>query len=295
MRRLPPLNALRAFESAARHESLTRAAEELLVTQGAVSRQVQALEAHLGTRLFERRPRGIALTEAGRTLLPVLSDTFDRIARVAERLSAAERDLRVKVTPTFAIRLLIPRLHRFRPEDRELQVRLTTSWEIVDFAREDFDAAIVYTHGDWHGPGERADLIFVERMSVVCAPSVAAGGPPLRRPEDVARHRLLLNIPDAWDWRRWAERYGVTDLPYEDALVFDVDEHAILAAAAGHGVAIEALQMVEDDLGRGVLVAPLEVEPVAMGAYYLVSPTAVAEQPRVAAFRAWLLGEFGDR
>ena len=294
-RRLPPLNALKAFEAAARHGSFTLAADELHVTQGAVSRQVQALEDHYRTALFRRGHRRITLTDAGRMLVPVVGEALDRIAAISDRLVAEDRDLKVKVTPTFAIRLLIPRLSRFQSTHPNVHVRLTTAWEHVDFDREDFDAAIVYDDARRGRPGLRSDLIFVERMMPVCAPSLLEGPIPLRTPEDLRHHPLILNIAHATDWHRWAEAVGLAPLRFDDAMVFDVDVNAILAATASHGIAIAAVQMVADDLASGRLVAPFDLPPVEVGFYSFVSPERQADSPRVVAFRDWLMAELGER
>ncbi len=288
-RRLPPLNALRAFEAAARNLSFTEAAAELFVTQGAISRQIKALEDHYGFPLFRRGHRQVALTEQGRLLLPAVTEALDRIARVSERLVGQERELKVKVLPTMAVRWVIPRLHRFQAAHPEIEVRLTTAWHFVDFAREDFDAGVVYS--GWTAPGVRRDAIFVERMTPVCAPALLETAGPLKRPEDLKRQRLILNTPTGRDWRRWAEVVGVTDLPFEEALVFDMDDPAIRAAAAGAGVGLGDLRFVEDDLATGRLIAPLEIEPVEIGTYYLAAPESIADAPRVAAFRDWLVAE----
>ena len=288
-RRLPPLNALRAFEAAARNLSFSAAAAELFVTQGAISRQIKALEAYYGFALFHRGQHGVALTEQGQLLAPAASEALDRIARVSERLIGRERDLRIKVLPTIALRWLIPRLHRFQEAHPEIEVRLTTAWHFVDFAREDFDAGIVYS--DWSAAGVRRDLIFTERVTPVCAPGLLAAAGPLKRPEDLKRQRLILNTTTARDWRLWAAAAGVSELPFDQALVFDVDDPAIRAAAAGAGVGLADIRFIEDDLAAGRLVAPLAMAPVEIGAYYLAAPESLAEAPRVAAFRDWLLGE----
>ena len=288
-RRLPPLNALKAFEAAARQLSFSAAAAELFVTQGAVSRQIKALEDYYGVPLFRREHRQVALTEPGRLLLPAASEALDRIALASERLLGAGRDLKVKVTPTIAVRWLIPRLHRFQSAHPEFEVRLTTAWPDLDFAREDFDAGIVYS--GWRGTGVRRDLIFTEHATPVCAPGLLEEAGPLERPEDLKRQRLILNTTTGRDWLDWAKAVGVEGLPIEDALVFDLDDPAIRAAAAGAGVALAATRFVEHDLAAGRLVAPLAIEPVEIGAYYFVAPESLADTPRVAAFRAWLIAE----
>ncbi len=286
-RRLPPLNALRAFEAAARNLSFTEAAAELFVTQGAISRQIKALEDHYGFPLFRRGHRQVELTEQGRLLLPAVTEALDRIARVSERLVGQERELKVKVLPTMAVRWVIPRLHHFQAAHPEIEVRLTTAWHFVDFAREDFDAGVVYS--GWTAPGVRRDAIFVERMTPVCAPALLETAGPLTRPEDLRGQRLILNTPTGRDWRRWADVVGVTGLPFDEALVFDMDDPAIRAAAAGAGVGLGDLRFVEDDLATGRLIAPLEIAPVEIGTYYLAAPESIADSPRVAAFRDWLI------
>ncbi len=294
MRRLPPLNALRAFEAAARHGSFTRAAAELCVTQGAISRQVQALESHYGVALFQRQHRRIELTEQGRVLLPALRDAFDRIALVSEQVTETRRDLKVKVLITFALRLLIPRLDTFQALNPDIQIRLTTAGRPVDFATEDFDAGIVYSGKRLRNADEREVRIFRERMAVVCAPALLERGPPLRTPADLPLHRLILNEPSAWDWERWAEKVGAPELDYRNALIFDTDESALQAAEMGQGMCLACTQMVEDDLRRGRLVAPLPTKPIKMGAYFLVCPQANAGRTRFQAFEKWLLAELGD-
>ena len=185
-RRLPPLNGLRAFEAAARHLSFTLAAEELHVTQGAVSRSVKGLEDHLGVFLFQRLPRMLALTSEGKVLLAGVTEGLDRIAQAAAKVEARAHDLQVKVPPTFTIRWLMRRLIRFQTSRPDIRVRLNTGWEWVDFDRDDFDAGIVFGIGPW--PGLRADPLFEERLTVLCAPAIA-------RPAEVARRSGALHDP----------------------------------------------------------------------------------------------------
>lgn len=289
MRRLPPLNALRAFEAAARHLSFTRAADELHVTQGAVSRHVKGLEEVLGVPLFHRRQRGLELTREGAAFLPRLSDAFDQIARAAAALGREQRDLTIKVLPTFAIRWLIPRLTRFQQAHPQIEVRLTTSWYPIDFNHEEFDAGI--THTGYLGTTERRDMIIEETLAPVCAPSLLSGTNPLRRPEDLRHHTLLHRSADHREWRDWLRRHKIRGVSADAGQDFDLDDPAWRAAAAGLGVAVADLQFVHDDLAAGRLVQPFDLPPMKGGAYYLVYPDHSADLPKLAAFRDWLHAE----
>ena len=291
-RRLPPLNALRAFEAAARHESLTRAAEELHVTQGAVSRQVKALEAYYGFPLFARGHRHIALTEAGRLLMRESGAAFDRISSVSDSLRRSRRDLRVRLVPTFALRWLMPRLHRFQHAHPDVQVRLTTSSDPAPYSPEYFDLAVVY--GPLDQPGILEKLIFPDRVLAVCAPSLLEDGHSIRETADLLNVRLLFDTPDGWAWRRWAEVVGWDGLDQAERQIFDTDEPALQAALAGFGVVLATDRLVASDIQAKRLVAPLDVPPVELSAYNLVYPEALSEEPRVAEFRDWLLAEAAE-
>ncbi|NYZ15313.1 transcriptional regulator GcvA [Azospirillum sp. RWY-5-1] len=289
-RRLPPLNALRAFEAAGRHLSFTRAAEELNVTQGAVSRHVKGLEEVLGVALFRRGHRGLELTREGTALLPRLSDGFDRLADAVAALRPATSDLTVKVLPTFAVRWLIPRLTRFQDRHPDLAVRLTTSWHEVDFSREDFDAGIV--HGNHlHVSYDRLFPVVTMRVAPACAPSLLEGANPLRRPEDLVHHTLLHGSPRCTAWKAWLRTHPVPGVDPESGLIFDIDDSAWRAAASGAGVALCDLQFVAEDLAAGRLVLPFDRPVLELGSYYLVCPHRTSDLPAVMAFRAWLQEE----
>ncbi|HXH03816.1 MAG TPA: transcriptional regulator GcvA [Candidatus Competibacteraceae bacterium] len=289
-RRLPSLNALRAFEASARQGSFTAAAQELFVTQGAVSRQVKALEEELGVLLFRRLHRGLELTAEGRTLLAAVSGAFDGIAAAAARLRNQQQDLKIKVPPTFGIRWFIPRLARFQLEQPEVQVRVTTVWRhSIDFAREDFDAGIDFGQGRWSGLC--ADLLQTEHLVPVCAPALLKGRRPLRTPADLARHTLLHPTTDHSDWRKWLESMGVQDVDPSQGQDFDTLETAMAAAAAGYGVAIGAYELIQEDLRAKRLVMPFGEKLVSYGSYYLIYPEDRLSRPRFVLFRDWLLAE----
>src|ERR687893_2087202 len=210
LRRLPPLNALKAFEAAARHESFTRAAEELCVTQGAVSHQVKALETELGLKLFTRERQRLIITEQGREYLAVLRDAFDRIALGTERLKQRQSSgvLTVSTSPDFAAKWLVNRLGRFSEAHPEIDLRISATMHHVDFAREDVDVAV--RHGDGNWPGLDAVRLSPEQLFAVCSPKLLSGPRSIQEPADILKHPLL-HIDDRKDWARWLEAAGLGD------------------------------------------------------------------------------------
>ncbi|WP_022666813.1 transcriptional regulator GcvA [Desulfospira joergensenii] len=285
---LPSLNGLKAFETAARLLSFTRAARELNVTQGAVSRQVKLLEKELDVILFHRRHRALALTEQGRLLASSLARAFDLMAEGVTRLKNQQQDLNLKIHPTFAIRWLIPRLHLFQSLYPDIRVRLTTSGENVDFSRENFDAGI--THLGEEIPGVTREPILKEQLIPVCAPRlVKEGHHPLAGPEDLRHHTLLHNSPDYKEWAAWADQTGISGLSLERGQVFEVDDAALQAATAGLGVALGDLFLVRDELASGRLIAPLGLPPIRTGNYYFSWPNFNKESRGVRMFGDWLI------
>ena len=296
-RRLPPLNALRAFEAAARHLSFTRAADELSVTQAAVSHQVKALEEHLGVRLFRRLSRGLRLTEEGQTYWPQVRDALDAIAQATERLRASDAGgaLTVSVAPSVAAMWLVPRLNRFRDRHPEIDVRIAASDALVDFGRDDVDMAVRYGRGRY--PGLHTVRLMTEEVFPVCSPRLLEGPHPLRRPEDLRHHTLLHDDPVAAeddvlaDWRMWLLAAGVDDVDPEGGPRFSHSNLLLQAAIDGQGVALGRTPLVAAALEAGLLVRPFEVVLAANFAYYVVCPEVTAERPKIVAFREWLLDE----
>ena len=201
MARLPSLNALRAFEAAGRHLSFTRAAEELHVTQAAVSHQIKSLEEQLGIRMFRRGPRGLLLTDAGQSYLPDVREAFQRLTFATDRLleDDARGAITVSVLPSFAARWLVPRLTRFRADHPDVEVRVSADDRLADFDRDDVDEAIRYGRGDY--PGLKSDRFLSEELFPVCSPDLLARL-PLDRPEDLGRHTLLHDDMRI-DWSVW--------------------------------------------------------------------------------------------
>lgn len=290
-RRLPPLNAMRAFESAARNASFTRAASELFVTQGAVSRHVAALERWLGTKLFMRTQRGIELTAKGSAYFRLIKGALDQIDHATRQLqqSPDENLLRLKLPPTFAIRWLVPRLARFHAQHRGIDVQITTSHDTVDFDREDVDA---YIHSDLvppTGPGFRR--LFGEVLTPVCSPNLTKHDPPLKAPRDLAQHVLLCSLHRPHDWPTWLSAAGVGDIDGNSGLKFENAALAYQAAIDELGVTIAQRAMVEDDLQSRRLIAPFALNVRTSGAYYLAYHRDRPKSARLAVFEDWLLRE----
>jgi LysR family glycine cleavage system transcriptional activator len=288
---LPPLNGLRAFEAAARHLSFTLAARELNVTQTAISHQIRRLEERLGLKLFQREHQRLILTPAAQAYLPAVRRAFSELREATDRLQRQERrgPLTVSTLTSFAVKWLVPRLASFQAAHPDIEVRVTTGLALVDFRRDDVDMAIRYGHGDW--PGLHTDWLLREEVFPVCAPSLAAGPTALRRPADLAQHRLLHVTAYAEDWRLWLTAAGIGDIDPTHGLSFDLQVSAIQAAIDGLGVALGRRPVVDDDLAAGRLVAPFDVVLPSHAAYYVVSPIETAQQHKVKAFREWLLAE----
>lgn len=287
---LPSLNGLRAFEAAARLLSFTRAADELHVTQTAVSHQIGRLEAQLGTRLFTRRNRAIALTPAGQAYYPPVQAAFADLRRATERLRRAGDDgaITVSTTASFATKWLVARVAAYQEAHPGLQVRITTSTELVDFRREDVDMAVRYGRGAW--PGLRADWLMAEAIFPVCAPALRDAAPPLATPADLAAHTLLHSTLAREDWQLWLTAAGLpASLATRRGLTFDHSFMAIQAAIEGLGVALGRSHLVEADIAAGRLVAPFDVVLPSDAGYYVVAPVATADTPAIARFRDWLI------
>ncbi|MGH6926718.1 MAG: LysR substrate-binding domain-containing protein [Dongiaceae bacterium] len=291
--RLPPLNALRAFEAAARHGSFVHAAQELHVTQGAVSRHVKLLEEHLNVVLFRRLPRGLELTAAAHRLLPKISASFEMIMDAANEATGATCELKVIAPATLANRWLMPRLARFKQLHAELQISvglLRSSWD--EFYRGSFDIAISCPGDDKIPTEMESVLIRRERLTPVCAPSLLEGGRPLKIPRDLKHHALLHPNPDPYDWRKWLDRTGLSgEIDYRKGQFYETMEMAIQAAVGGLGVTIADLYLVREELSAGSLVAPFDFVMGDDTGYSILCRRGRSAEPAVAAFRDWLISE----
>lgn len=292
-RRLPSLNALKAFEASARQESFTQAAHELCVTQGAVSQQVKGLEDELGVRLFRRERQRLVITEAGKNYLEVVRDAFDRLAMGTERLLQRENSgtLTITTSPNFAAKWLVHRLGRFSEAHPGIDLRVSASMQHIDFAREDIDLAI--RHGDGLWPGMHVTRLCTEALFPVCSPKRVTGRGALRLPRDI-RHHTLLHANGRDDWANWLTRANISGVDTTRGIVFNQASMAIDAAVDGQGIALARTALASWDLICGRLVRPLPQAFEAPYAFWIVCPKSTADLPKISAFRDWLLNEAAE-
>lgn len=289
-RRLPSMTALRAFEAGARHLSFTRAAQELHVTQTAISHQVRQLEEELGFALFRRSTRRLELTPEGRQLAPVVGSALDRIAEVIAGLRARRRDgaLTVSLAPAFGAKWLVGRLGRFWLAHPEVELRLHHSGALADFHSDGVDLAVRYGRGPWAGL-ESELLIRLDKVPV-CSPDLLQGPTPLRHPEDLANH-VLLHEGDHELWLQWLTSVGLDAVDVRRGPVIDDVSVVTQLAIEGQGVALGSPWLLAADLAAGRLVMPFEQQLSQPDGYHLVYPPGALEQPAARAFRDWLLAE----
>jgi LysR family transcriptional regulator, glycine cleavage system transcriptional activator len=286
-RHLPPLNSLKAFEAAARLGSLKRAAEELHVTHGAVSRHVQLLEDWLGKLLFRRLNRRVVLTEAGRTYVAEIGAALDRIALATSHHLARGRKrlLRVSATATLTLRWLIPRLLSFQLENPAIEVRLTTSNEAIETLHESFD--VIIRRGTDEVAGYSIVWSLPEYRIPVCSPKLLREI-PLDRVENLENHTLLHPTSRPTVWSDWLKAAGVPDLMPRRSLVLEHSYQTFQAALDGLGVATASLALVADDVAAGRLVMPFSGPKLPAEGYSAYVPKAKADDPTVKTFRDWL-------
>ena len=292
--RLPPLDLLAAFESAARHLSFTRAGAERFITQSAMSRQIRALEDDLGVDLFQRRHRALALTADGQRLFAACSTLLAQVRAVVADIRAPTRRevLALTTTPGLASLWLIPRLPRFTRLHPGVDVRLDASFERRNLPAEGFDLAIRYGRV---GATEGQQL-FEESMQPVCSPALLRGGPPLLQPADLQQHTLL-QVSEAahtgvlLEWAPWLQAAGLPDLEPAASLTFSGYGEAIAAAVAGQGIALGRRPLVDGLLESGQLVAPFKDSTASPRAYFLVVEPAARGRAAVRALERWLLDE----
>ncbi|SDP81662.1 transcriptional regulator [Phyllobacterium sp. YR620] len=287
---LPPLASIRVFEAAARHGSFTKAAEELGMTQAAVSYQIKLLEERIGAQLFLRRPRQVTLTEVGARLSPVISDAFDMMrAAIAATRKNADGVLTISTIPTFAANWLVPRLGSFQLAQPNLAVRLQANREIIDFSRQDADIGIRSGSGKW--PGLVAHRIFDADFTPMLSPKLAASIGGVKSPEDLLR-LTIVDPGDPW-WRLWFNAAGIAnpDLRGDPRSRFGDQHLEGKAVIAGQGVGILTPAFYETELAQGLLIQPFNIVGTADHYYWLVYPEARRNVPKIRAFRDWLLGQ----
>ena len=291
-RRLPPLNGLKAFETAARSESFTRAAQELNVTQGAVSQQVKRLEATLGLKLFRRERQRLILTEAGRNYLVVIRDALDQIAVGTQRLLQRQESgvLTISTSADFAAKWLVNRLSRFAERHPDVDLRVSATAPYADFARDDVDIAI--RHGDGNWPGLDVQRLYSERLFPICSPRLVAGRKRITKAADLLKFPLL-RLEDAKNWTRLFEAAGVK-APVGPGPVLNRASMLIDAAIDGQGIALARTALAAWDLINGRLVRPIDVSLRMANTYWIVCPKSALTVPKIATFRNWVFAETAE-
>ncbi|HVJ41001.1 MAG TPA: transcriptional regulator GcvA [Dongiaceae bacterium] len=299
IRRLPSLNALRAFWAAARHGSFAAAATELHVTASAVSLQVRQLEDELGVKLFQRTPKGLVLSAQGAEILPGISDAFSQLQStlIKGTDTGGVQTLTVSVAPSFATKWLLPRLDRFVSQQPDIDVRVLATMDLVDFSNEPIDLAIRYGRG--HYPGLQADLLMREAVFPVASPKLLEG----REANDLASllHSATLlhddspdQDPTCPDWKSWLRAAGIDDVDWQRGLRFNQSNFVLEAAANGLGLALAKATLVQDDLAAGRLVQLAATQTQIELAYFIVYPPDRASQPAAIAFRQWIAAEISQ-
>ncbi len=290
MARLPSTQALRTFEVAARLLNFTHTADQLKLTQGAVSHQIRELETLLGVILFERQARGLALTDSGQNYLPYVREALDRLRSGSEALARQRQGqvLTVTMSPNFANKWLVPRLGDFAADHPDIDLRISAARRHVDFTTDGIDLGIRHGTGDW--PHLNVTRLCPEWYLPVCSPALLASGPGIARPADLAAH-VLLHDRERARWREWLAAFGVDVANAEQGPIFSDTSLAIDAAVAGQGVALARSALAALDLAAGRLLCPLPQRLAAHFAYWIVHPKAIPPSPAIDAFRDWLLAE----
>ena len=282
--RVPPLYALGVFAAAARCGTFSGAAKRLFVTQSAISRQIQQLEQHLGLSLFVRHKSGLRLTPEAQVLLPVVEETFARLVRTCDSLRNAGQVLTLRMPPTLAQRWFLPLLPALRNVMPDVDVRVTTyDAREPRFEDSDIDAAILYGRGDW--PDLECIRLMPWQLTPVCSPELAKS---LRSPADLKSMRLLQTEP-VEAWSHWLEAAGAGWVPSNLGQTFDTLELTLSAATRSQGVALGDLNLLQESLRDGVLVAPFDCVLDQGISYFLIYPPQRAEMPKIRLFREWLL------
>ncbi|QEA37719.1 transcriptional regulator GcvA [Pistricoccus aurantiacus] len=289
-KRLPPLNWLRSFEAAARHLSFTRAASELHLTQAAISQQIKGLESQLGTPLFKRLPRGLALSDAGLAYLPAIHEAIERLSAATDDIFGQGRPklITVRVNLVFFTSWLAPRLERFRALHPNIGLRFTSNiWAGEGY--KDADMEIRYGQGSW--PGMTSERLTWDELFPVCSPSLYTGEAPPDSLETLANHTLLHVIGYEEGWGYWLKKTGLSHLDTAQGLQFDTLIAALEVAAQGLGFALGRSSLVEGMIASGRLIAPFTPRIATSEAFHLVYPDRPYLHPHAELFRAWLLQE----
>lgn len=296
---IPGTRALRAFDAAARHLNFSRAADELGLTPAAISHQIREFEDQLGLELFTRTSRSTRLTEAGAVFHQAVSESLELLGHAvsrARKLTRGVSQLKISLDPVLATKWMMPKLERFRKACPDIDLRFDVSLELRDFSHDDIDIAIRFGTGKYDGVVSHR--LIENTIIPVCSPQLLKSGPPLDHPRDLLNHTLV-HIEWArpgviWpNWRTWMAAAGVEDFDSDRCVVLKESSHVIQAALEGSAVALCDFEMVANDLSQGRLVRPFElgIKVSEEYAYYLAYPVEAAQDPKIVAFRDWLLGE----
>ena len=290
MRQLPPMSTLRSFEAAARHLSFTKAAEELHVTHGAVSRAIRTLEDRLQVKLFKRNIRAVVLTQAGDSYFVVVRDLLDRLSAATVTLMDQQTSgvINVSTIDSFGAKWLVPRLFRFSQKHKDIDVRLSSSQQLANFESDGIDLVIRFGRGNY--PGLQSELLVQENLTPVCSPKLMAGPHPPRTLADL-KHHTLIHDEFPIDWVGWLKFAGASDIDARRGIRFQSSVHAVQAAVQGDGIVLGRSALVSDDLKAGRLIQPFKVVLPMDLAYYVVYPPSSIARPKVKAFRDWLFEE----
>lgn len=293
---LPPIDLIESFEAAARTLSFTKAAEELHLTQSAVSRQIKQLEDRIGVPLFERQHRALALTDDGEKLLRTAADVLEQLQSTVDDLRSTRqhRQISLTTTPGFASFWLIPRLRRFTSDHPDVDVRISATNTNVNLERSNVDLAIRYSTSETAPPG--AKPLFGEEITPVCSPSLITAATPLKTGGDLRHHTLLHQdyaaMEKTWfDWDTWLTSFGVPDLKPAAAIHLTQYDQVIQAAVAGQGVALGRLPLINDLIRTGALVAPFAKQVAGTRGYMVIRSPSAAKKAHVTAFCDWLFAE----
>ncbi|MCC2603902.1 transcriptional regulator GcvA [Planctobacterium marinum] len=291
--RLPPLNALKAFEAAARHLSFTRASEELFVTQAAVSHQIKALEEFLGMKLFIRKNRTLLLTEIGQSYYLDIKEVFASLYEATKRLHAmgAKGSITVALPPSFAVQWLVPKLSDFSAKNPDIDVRIKAVDSDDGFLTDDVDLAIYYGRGRWSGL--QADKLYAEYLTPVCSPMLFQGDKPLDKLDDLKHHQLLHDTSREF-WKQWIRHFNILGVNVNQGPIFSHTMLILQAAALGQGIALVDSALARPEIALGRLICPFEERVETQKAYYLVCRQSHAELGKIQAFKDWMLEQVSE-
>lgn len=289
MNRLPPLNALKAFEAAGRHLNFRRAADEIGVTHGAVAQHVRALEARMAVKLFKRLPRGLALTDEGRKYLAPVRRAFEMIAAATDELQPQQAELTISVTPSFASKWLVPRLGRFTDSHPDIDVTVDAATGLANFQDDGIDIAVRQGTPPF-GSGLVADPLFPQELYAVCSPRLLEGEHPLRAPGDLVHHQLLHDAHGLWPLFL-EEVFAGKPKPTLRSMSFNQTSLAVDAAVAGQGVALVSNPLVTSELADGRLCRPFKHSITGAFGFFIVAPRSPRKPETVQRMRDWLLGQ----